>query len=122
MTTLGIIGFSMLLLAAGQPVETAPNARVVSLEEAVELALVNNLNLLSTMDQVSGAQVSEGLAKSQFGFKVTPSFAGGVGSQVSSDQRYGLDVSKLLPFGATVSANVRSDVAHGDRSADAGSK
>jgi outer membrane protein len=123
MSTIAIIGFSMLLLAvspaisAGQAavsLEETPNARLLSLEEAVQLALVNNLNLLSTMDQVSGAQISEGLAGSQFGLKVTPSFTGGVGSETASDQRYGVDVSKLLPFGATVSASVNSDVARND--------
>jgi outer membrane protein TolC len=90
-----------------------PNASelVLSLEDAVELALVNNLNLLSTIDVVHGAQINENVAESRFNFKVTPSYARGVGDQALVDQRFGVDVSKLLPLGTTVTANYRSDAA-----------
>ncbi len=87
-----------------------PPGRVLSIEDAVQLALVNNLNLLNTMDSLQSARISENLAASRFNLKVTPSFAQGFGEQSVVDQRYGLDVSKLLPFGTTVSATVRSDV------------
>ena len=89
-------------------------ARVLSVEAAVKLAIANNLSLQNTMDSVAGAEVSEGLASSQFGLKVTPSFAKGFGSESTVDQRYGLDVSKLLPFGATIAASVRNDVSQYD--------
>jgi outer membrane protein TolC len=90
-----------------------PNASelVLSLEDAVKLALVNNLNLLSTIDVVHGAQINENVAESRFNFKVTPSYARGVGDQALVDQRFGVDVSKLLPLGTTVTANYRSDAA-----------
>ncbi len=115
-----IIAFSLLLTTVfggssraqvTAVVDGAQDARVLSIEEAVKLALVNNLNLLSVVDQVSSAQISEGLARSQFGLKVTPFFARGFGSETTVDQRYGVDVSKLLPFGTTISANVASDMA-----------
>ena len=88
-----------------------PNApeQVLSLEEAVRLALVNNLNLLSTVDVVHGAQISKQVAESRFNFKVTPSYGRGISEQSLVDQRFALEVSKLLPFGTTVTGNYRSD-------------
>lgn len=85
--------------------------QVLSLGEAVRLALVNNLNLLSTVDVVQGAQISEHVAESRFNFKVTPSYARGIGEQSVIDQRFGLEVSKLLPLGTLVTGSYRSDSA-----------
>jgi outer membrane protein len=104
-----------LALVAGSTDASAqdPNApeQVLSLEQAVKLALVNNLNLLSTIDGVHGAQISEQLAESRFNFKMTPSYARGVGDQSVVDQRFGLEVSKLLPMGTTLTGSYRSDTA-----------
>ena len=97
-------------IGASQPDPNAPE-QVLSLEEAVRLALANNLNLLSTVDVVHGAQISEQVAESRFNFKVTPSYARGIGEQSVVDQRFGLEVSKLLPLGTTVSGTYRSDSA-----------
>lgn len=91
-----------------------PRARVLTLAEAVQLALVGNLNLMSSVDAVQSAEISQQLARSRFGIKVTPSLARGFGPASAFDQRYGLDLSKKLPFGATVSANWRSDLAEGE--------
>jgi len=107
-----------LSLAAASVAASAQGAigaeRVLSLEEAVKLALVNNLNLLSTVDVVHGAQISENLAESRFNFKVTPSYARGVGQQSIVDQRFGLEVSKLLPFGTTVTGSYRADATNNE--------
>ncbi len=83
--------------------------QVLSLEEAVKLALVNNLNLQSTVDVVQGAQISENLAESRFNVKVTPSYARGIGEQSLVDQRLGVEVSKLLPTGTTVTGALQTD-------------
>ena len=94
-------------------VQDAPaSVRLLTLEEAVQLALVNNLNLLSTVDVVQGAQISEQVAKSRFNFKVTPTYARGLGDQSAIDQRFGLNVSQLLPFGTTVTGAYRTDTAN----------
>ena len=74
-----------------------------------EIALVNNLNLMSTVDSVQGAQISQQLAQSRFNFKFTPTYSRGVGDQTAIDQRFGLDMTKLLPFGATVTTSYRND-------------
>lgn len=104
-----------LVLAVGSGVAAAQEAdapeRVLSLDEAVQLALANNLNLLSTVDVVHGAQISEQVAESRFNFKMTPSYARGVGDQSVVDQRFGLQVSQLLPFGTTVTGSYRTDTA-----------
>ena len=95
-------------ICASQADPNAPE-QVLSLAEAVRVALINNLDLLSTVDVVHGAQISEQVAESRFNFKVTPSYARGFGEQSVVDQRFGLEVSKLLPFGTTVTGNYRSD-------------
>ncbi len=82
---------------------------MLSLEEAVHIALAHNLNLQNTVDSVSSARISQGLAASRFDIKLTPAFAGGFGSQVGQDRRYGLEAAKLLPYGATVTASAASD-------------
>ena len=88
--------------------------QVLSLDEAVHLALRNNLNLMSSADSVASARISQGLAESRFGVKLTPSFAGGFGSEVGQDRRYGFGASKLLPYGATVTASAASDFARNE--------
>lgn len=101
---------ALAVQAASAQDSNAPE-RVLSLPEAVELALANNLNLLSTVDVVHGAQISEQVAESRFNLKMTPSYARGVGDQTVVDQRFGLDVSQLLPFGTTVTGSYRTDTA-----------
>jgi outer membrane protein TolC len=106
----GLLGIGVALcLAAPHASGAQVGSRVLTLEDAVKLALVNNLNLLTSVDVVHGSQISENLAESRFNFKITPSYARGVGNESIVDQRLGLDVSKLLPFGATVTGGVRSD-------------
>lgn len=106
------VGLVVGPICAGQVDPNAPEL-VVSLEEAVQLALVNNLNMLSTVDVVHGAQISERLSESRFNFKVTPSYARGIGEQSLIDQSFGLEVSKLLPLGTTITGTYRSDMASG---------
>ena len=52
-------------------------AQVLSVEEDVHLALAHNLNLHNTVDSVSSARISQGLAESRFDIKLTPAFASG---------------------------------------------
>ncbi len=106
------VGLSLVLgtsvLSAGAQNAIAPE-RVLSLEEAVQLALVNNLQLLSTLDVVQGAQISKQVSESRFNLKLTPSYARGLGDQSTIDQRFGLEASRLLSFGTTVTGSYRSD-------------
>src|SRR3990172_11516429 len=85
--------------------------QVLSLDEAVHLALRNNLNLMSSADSVASAQISQGLAESRFGVKLTPSLAGGFGSAVGPGSPYGFGASKLLPYGATGTASAAGGLA-----------
>ncbi len=98
-----------LSLAGQQPYPNDPNAKVLSLEEAVNMALADNLNLQTTIDTVSRSQISKGLAESRFDFKLTPSLAGGFGSEIGRDRVFGFEATKLLPYGATVTASAQSD-------------
>jgi outer membrane protein TolC len=111
----GLLGIGVALCLVSPAASGAQaESRVLTLEDAVKLALVNNLNLLSTVDVVQGSQISENLAESRFNFKVTPSYARGLGNESVVDQRLGVEVSKLLPFGTTVTGGVRSDWAGAD--------
>ncbi len=85
---------------------------ILTLEDSVRLALINNLNLLSTIDVLQSAHIYEQVAASRFNLKLTPSYARGVGEQSIVDQRFGMEVSRLLPFGATISGNYRTDMAN----------
>jgi outer membrane protein TolC len=96
-------------LAASLAQPPSPAARVLTLEEAVKLALVENLNLQSSVDVVQGAMVGENLAESRFNFKVTPTYERGFGESSLLDQGVGVEVSKLLPFGTTITGGLRSD-------------
>src|SRR3990170_8423103 len=89
--------------------EATASTRVLTLEEAVKLALIENLNLQSSVDVVQGAMIGENLAESRFNFKMTPSYERGFGESSLVDQGVGLEVSKLLPFGTTITGSLRSD-------------
>jgi outer membrane protein len=107
-----------LMLALSVPAagltQAVSHPYVLTLEDAVKLALANNLNLQTTVDSVQGSQISEGLAQSRFRVQVTPSYARGIGEQTVVDQRFGLEVSKLLPFGTTVTGQYNTDQASND--------
>lgn len=84
---------------------------VLTLEGAVKLALINNLNLQASVDSVQGSHISESLAQSRFRLQITPSYARGIGQETVVDQRFGLEVSKLLPYGTTVTGRYNIDQA-----------
>ncbi len=103
-----VIGAAVFASLA-QPPSSTQGTRVLTLEEAVELALIENLNLQSSVDVVQGAVIGENLAESRFNFKVTPSYERGFGESSLLDQGVGVEVSKLLPFGTTVTSSFRSE-------------
>ncbi|HEY7700172.1 MAG TPA: TolC family protein [Vicinamibacteria bacterium] len=105
----GFVGVAAMLSLGQAPAQETASTRVLTLEEAVKLALVENLNLQSSVDVVQGAVIGENLAESRFNFKVTPSYARGFGESSLVDQGVGLEVSKLLPFGTTITGDVQSD-------------
>jgi outer membrane protein TolC len=96
-------------LSFAGPSASEPEARVLSLETAVNMALADNLGLQTTIDNLSSSQISKGLAESLFDFKLTPSFAGGFGSEIGRDRVFGFEAAKLLPYGATVTTSAQSD-------------
>ena len=102
------LALSLPTLSATQTI--APDY-VLTLEGAVKLALINNLNLQTSVDSVEGSHISESLARSRFGIQVTPSYARGIGQEAVVDQRFGLEVSKLLPYGTTVIGRYNIDQA-----------
>ncbi len=112
----GFLGVAAVLSLGQAPVPTegTPPTRILTLEEAVRLALVENLNLQTSVDVLQGALIGESLAESRFNLKLTPSYERGFGESSLVDQGVGLEVSKLLPFGTTLTGGLRSDWTGGD--------
>src|SRR3990172_686384 len=112
----GFIGVAAVLSLGQTPAskEATASTRVLTLEQAVKLALVENLNLQSSVDVVQGAMIGENLAESRFNVKVTPSYVRGFGESSLVDEGVGVEISKLLPFRTTVAGDLRSDWAGSD--------
>ncbi|MCP4401140.1 MAG: TolC family protein, partial [bacterium] len=75
----------------------------LSFEEAVVLALKQNVNLQSGQDRVTSAKISVETAKSDFRVKVRPEISGLYQQSDELDQNYGVQFSKQLSYGGEVS-------------------
>lgn len=72
----------------------------LSLDEAIALALKQNINLQSARDRLTSANISLEAAKSDFQIKIQPEVSGLFRQDKNVDQSYGIQVSKQLKFGA----------------------
>ena len=90
----------MLLLAL--PRQNAAQAAGIplSLDEAIALALKQNINLQSARDRLTSANISLEAAKSNFQIKIRPEVSGLFRQGEQVDQTYGIQVSKQLKSGA----------------------
>jgi outer membrane protein TolC len=78
-----------------------PGARVISLNEAIAIALERNFGLLSGNDSVLSARYREQTSRAQFYPRLTPRYQRSEGAST-----YGADLSQRLPFtGGTASAS-----------------
>jgi outer membrane protein TolC len=74
----------------------------LSLDEAIALALKQNITLQSARDRLTSANISLEAAKSDFQIKIRPEVSGLLRQDQTLDQAYGIQVSKRLKFGSTV--------------------
>lgn len=91
--------------------QTQDAPTLLSLEEAITFALQNNLNLQSSRDQITNANISLETANSAFGVKIRPEISG-VLQQTDKDvnQNYGLLISKRLQSGGEFSWRTQTRV------------
>lgn len=82
----------------------------LSVDEAVKLALKQNLDLLTARDRVIGAKISVDTAKSEFRVNIRPNISGLYQQNDELDQNYGVKFSKRFTTGSEASWEVRTQV------------
>jgi outer membrane protein len=88
---------------------------VLSLEDAMKLALAQNVNLQSARDRVTSANITLETAKSAFGIKIHPEVSGLFQKAENPTQHNRLTVSKRLQIGGELSLQTKTAI---DRSQD----
>lgn len=76
---------------------------VLSLDDAIRLALKQNINLQSTRDRVTSANIALESAKSEFNIKIRPEVSGLFQEAEDLSQNYTLRVSKKFHIGGELS-------------------
>ena len=108
-----ILNMLVVLLLLAFPHRAAAQAEGIplSLDEAIALALKQNMNLQSARDRLTSANISLETAKSEFQIKIRPKASGLFQQDENVDQSYGIQVSKQLKFGGELQwdANTRID-------------
>ena len=89
---------------------SAEEEAVLSLEEAVMLALKQNLNLQSSQDRVTSAKISLETAESDFKLKIRPEISGLYQQNDELDQNYGVQFSKQFHYGGELSWQANTSV------------
>jgi len=83
---------------------------VLSLNDAIRLALEYNRELKSSQDRIASANISLETAKSEFTIKIRPEISGLYQQNDELDQNYGLEFSKKFRFGGEASWRTRTSV------------
>lgn len=103
-------GFAMLAATVVLQVATtnvaAQQARVLTLAQAVDEALVKNDRLINQHDTTTQADLGLRLARNTFRPKVTPNIFGSFGRTDISSQTYRVDVSQKIVTGTELRLNV----------------
>lgn len=97
-------------VAAQSVAAVSPPAVVLTLRDAVRLALGQSPDLLPARDGVTLAGIQQDVAESRFGLKITPTFRSGAFGYGLDQQTVGLSLSKQLPTGTQLSMLV--DASH----------
>jgi outer membrane protein len=83
-----------------------PGVPILSLPEAVALALIQNDRLINMQDGVEQAQLSLRLARSNFRPKIVPNILGSFGQSDVSNQTYRVDVTQRFVTGTELRAGL----------------
>ncbi|GAK50323.1 hypothetical protein U14_01551 [Candidatus Moduliflexus flocculans] len=82
----------------------------LSVDEAVKLALAQNLDLQTSRDRVISTEISVETAKSEFRLNIRPDISGLYQQNDELDQNYGVKFSKRFTTGSEASWEVRTQV------------
>jgi len=100
--------FILILFAAGVVRAQTSDVRIITLEEAISMALSGNRDIASLELDLNGRVLSAESARYQFAFNLGPA-AGVVARDSSEALRYGLVGSKELPVGTEFEAGIRAE-------------
>ena len=100
LSCVGLLSFAAVELRAQ---EAAP---LLTLQEAVLVALANNERMLSSREGIEQAQLGLTLAESVFGTRITPNILGSFGQSDVRNQTYGVGASKRFTTGTEVRMDV----------------
>lgn len=98
-----LLVYPLLAFAEDAPV-------VLSLDEAIKLALQQNRTLQSARDRISSANISLESAQSEFAVKIRPEVSGFLQNDQEVSQGYGLRVSKKFHIGGELSWQVQTQI------------
>ncbi len=83
---------------------------MLSLEDAIALALKQNVNLQASRDRVTSAEISLEAAKSDFRIKIRPEISNLFQQSQDLSQNYGLNVSKKFSIGGELSSTIQTKI------------
>ena len=98
--------FLALLLASGSALGAQEAAPLLTLREAVLVALANNDRMLNSRESIEQARLGRTLAESAFGTRITPNLLGSFGQSDVRNQTYGVGTSKRFTTGTEVRMDV----------------
>lgn len=98
--------FLALLLASGSALGAQEGPPLLTLREAVLVALANNDRMLSSQEGMEQARLGRTLAESAFGTRITPNVLGSFGQSDVRNQTYGVGASKRFTTGTEVRMDV----------------
>ena len=96
----------LAVLLGGSGVSAQEGAPVLTLHEAVLVALANNDRMLTSRESIEQAQLGRAVAESAFGTRITPNVLGSFGQSDVRNQTYGVGASKRFTTGTEVRMDV----------------
>lgn len=97
-----------LLIAAGVVVLGQETAPLLTLREAVLVALASNERMLNSRESIDQARLNRTLAASAFGTRITPNLLGSFGQSDVRNQTYGVGASRRFTTGTEVRIDTRA--------------
>ena len=96
----------LLLVTGGTNADGQESAPLLTLREAVLVALASNDRVLGARESVEQARLGLTLAESAFGTRITPNILGSFGQSDVRNQTYGVGASKRFTTGTEVRMDV----------------
>ena len=95
-----------LALVFGRASDAQEGVPLLTLHEAVLVALANNDRMLTSRESIEQAQLGRTVAESAFGTRITPNLLGSFGQSDVRNQTYGVGASKRFTTGTEVRMDV----------------